>query len=305
MEATSLGAPVGEHIFLDRIVFNHLIFESIFDNLTPLEFLRFARTCRLAQSVVQGFIKRTFQINRILSRFFDDPVAFRSLQARTGTLISGSVALQFLDRTFYPESDLDIYIPPQFDREVLLWLTKNGYQFVPTKDQPATLDEAIKLGRDLGFVSGMVDDPEGYSLRPIQAVYTFRKFSLSADGSKTRVQCIVAVSAPLEVVSFHSTCVMNVISYEKAYCIYPRATLHEHCSLNNELYSSPTRPEALQKYTTRGFKFCRSLRHIADIDLGFRVAGRYIGDSLCWTLSLNTDGVGSGCVIPGTHEPLA
>ena len=42
-------------------------------------------------------------------RYFADPAAFRELQLRTGLIISGSTALQFLDRTTYEGADLDIY----------------------------------------------------------------------------------------------------------------------------------------------------------------------------------------------------
>ena len=49
-------------------------------------------------------------INNHLSRFFPDPIVFRSLQARTANLVSGSNALQFSDRTSYEEADTDVYV---------------------------------------------------------------------------------------------------------------------------------------------------------------------------------------------------
>ncbi|KIJ42145.1 hypothetical protein M422DRAFT_171479, partial [Sphaerobolus stellatus SS14] len=53
---------------------------------------------------------RAFNINDFLKRFLKDPRKFRSLQTRTGALISGSQALQLLGRTRWPDSDLDLYI---------------------------------------------------------------------------------------------------------------------------------------------------------------------------------------------------
>ncbi|KAH8092523.1 hypothetical protein BXZ70DRAFT_1010836 [Cristinia sonorae] len=312
MQAVSINPPA-ENVFVDKIVFNHFMFQTIFDNLTPLEFLRLARTCRVARAVVQRFIEQTFttKINQILSRFFTDPVAFRSLQACTGTLISGSVALQFFDRTFYPGSDLDLYIPPQSDRHVLQWFPQNGYRFAPTSAQPKDLEEAIDQGRVHGFPNDIFHEEEedywSMGTKYIKGVYTFIKPSLVENAPDLQVQCIVTENAPLDVVlSFHSTCVMNVISYEKAYCLYPRATLHDHHTVINDLPPSSSQPAALSKYKERGFTICNDIRcDEAVVDISFRLWNRSIGDSLCWSIPLDMEGVGPGYLLPGKHQPLS
>ncbi|EIW73751.1 hypothetical protein CONPUDRAFT_160756 [Coniophora puteana RWD-64-598 SS2] len=79
------------------------VYEAIFSCLSPRELIRVSRTCQVAHDAFQSFIHRAYNINRHLSRFLTDPISFQSLQARTGTLISGSNALQFLDRTRTPE----------------------------------------------------------------------------------------------------------------------------------------------------------------------------------------------------------
>ncbi|KAH8092536.1 hypothetical protein BXZ70DRAFT_898267 [Cristinia sonorae] len=313
LASTSLEA-IADHVFVDKIVFNHLIFETIFDNLTPLEFMRLGRTCQRARAVVLRFVDQKFgsKINDSLMRFFDDPVAFRSLQARTGTLISGSTALQFFDRTSYPNSDLDLYIHPQFDRDVLLWLTDNGYTFVPEEEQPARLEDAIETGRrvsrliaqGLGWI---IPHRQGeYHFKTIQSVYSFRKPSPVENEPDIRVQCMIAVHAPLEVIlSFHSTCVMNVISFEKAYSLYPRATLHERRTFVNDLAPSPARQRAYQKYTERGFHLCYgTVPNSSGVDPAFPLGNRYIGDEHCWTIPLDISGVGPGCRLPRSRKPL-
>lgn len=87
---------------------NHVIYRAILQYCSPLTLLRFKRTCRLASAAVEDYMKLAFNINRCLARFFDDPVAFRSLQARTGTVISGSAALQFFDRTLYADAGMHV-----------------------------------------------------------------------------------------------------------------------------------------------------------------------------------------------------
>ena len=50
-------------------------------------------------------------MNRALRHFVDDPCLFRSKLGEYDALVSGSFALQFFDRVFWPESDLDIFLP--------------------------------------------------------------------------------------------------------------------------------------------------------------------------------------------------
>ncbi|THH29790.1 hypothetical protein EUX98_g4388 [Antrodiella citrinella] len=197
---STLSTTSLEHFFLDRIVFNNVIQETLFLYLTPLEFLRFARTCRLVYSIVTSYVKRTFNINRFLTRYFPDLVAFRALQARTGTLLSGSNALQFLDRTYYPESDLDLYIPKQCDRKVTSWLILSGYTFVPSNGQSHDLQEAIAQSQ-----RDAADPLMPYDQGNMQAVYTFSKSPPSCSGPDLKVQCVISTIAPLELIlKFHS-----------------------------------------------------------------------------------------------------
>ncbi|KAI0084093.1 hypothetical protein BDY19DRAFT_898994, partial [Irpex rosettiformis] len=68
-----------------------------------------------------------YSINRQLLRFFDDPSAFRILQAQTGVIISGSFALQFFTQTIVSEDDLDIYAVTTARSEIGAWLLANSY----------------------------------------------------------------------------------------------------------------------------------------------------------------------------------
>lgn len=68
-------------------------------------------------------MKRAFNLDKLLSRFFSPPeiLRFRELQCSTGMLISGSTALKFFERVVYPDSDLDLYIEHRFSRQVADW----------------------------------------------------------------------------------------------------------------------------------------------------------------------------------------
>ncbi len=73
-----------------------------------------------------------WNVNNRLSRFFRNPLAFRSSLRRSDALISGSFALQFFERVTWPESDLDIMVRDgDALEEMHRYLTKSeGYSMV-------------------------------------------------------------------------------------------------------------------------------------------------------------------------------
>lgn len=186
-------------LFMEKIITNDLIFDLIFFYASPGSLIRLSWTCRMCLAAVKSYLSRAYNINRHLSRFFPDPLAFRSLQAKTGTLISGSSALQYFDRTFYPESDLDIYIPMRFKAEVGEWLLSIGYNFIPNSTQKPSFQDAV--------TNPVTEDTYGsYSMRGVSVVFTFTKPSHVDPTKELKVQAIVATVAPMEIILlFHSS----------------------------------------------------------------------------------------------------
>ncbi|PCH44988.1 hypothetical protein WOLCODRAFT_91093 [Wolfiporia cocos MD-104 SS10] len=233
----------------------HTIYDRICERLTPVSLIRMRRVSRTTYQAVQDFSYRAFDVNRRLSRFFSDPFAFRSLQARTATLISGSFALQFFDRTFYPEADLDL----------------------------------------------------------VAAVYTFVRPSDDNESQKVKLQVIVPTVSPFEcVITFHSTCVMNAISYNAAYSLYPYATFEQRQSLATN--PKDRKRAAFRKYAARGWKILSSLSPLlvpsALSDRFFVDQSRGVVDKHSWVMPLNTDGVTgpeplSPSSTPLTWDPVA
>jgi len=208
-------------ILVEQVLIRPPIFETIFSCLSPAQLLRFARTSRLARFSVSFFFHRAFNVNKHLLRFVSDPVGFRSLQARTGTLISGSNALQFLDRTFFPESDLDLYTHPGHAREVGLWLIQcEGYVFLPNEDQGTDgFDSlnwlswdpwAIAFPRtDINWEDLHVQD---YRIPGLEDIYQFEK--TIPGGPTLRLQIIAAELTPLQCIfGFHSSKSSSLFSF--------------------------------------------------------------------------------------------
>ncbi|KIJ64107.1 hypothetical protein HYDPIDRAFT_28996 [Hydnomerulius pinastri MD-312] len=234
------------------------IYELIFACLSPRTLVRVSVTCRAAYLAVAAFKHRAFNINRHLSKYFKDPLAFRSLQAATGTLISGSNALQFLDRTHYPESDLDLYTHPGHAFEVCKWLIEaEGYRFAPRETQEQEWEKEIKDDWD-GTERRITrsQDPmseEAYPLQGLAAVYTFKKYH-GPTQDQLVIQVIHSRGSPLQLIlAFHSTCVMNFITFDAAHSLYPIATFEERRSLGMP-NSRSTTESALDKYIRRGWR---------------------------------------------------
>lgn len=214
MKTTS---PIVQRHYLHSVFTRPPVFDVIFRELSPASLIRTGRTCRVARDAVSNFHSRAFNINRHLSRFFSDPIAFRSLQARTGSLISGSSALQFLDRTFYPDSDLDIYVHSgPWALEVGQWLQSEGYIFIPNSLQSPEFNgsdwfrfEAERVAQETGREATEVDlfHIQHYRIRGVISVFSFEKQTGGhSDKAKLRVQIIVGKHSPLSaILCFHSS----------------------------------------------------------------------------------------------------
>ena len=171
--------------------------DTLFNYLTPASLIRTALTCRAAKLAVATYMQGAFDINKHLSRFFPDPVAFRSLQARTGSLISGSNALQFLNRTVYKKSDVDLYVPQWNAKVMVEFLHSLGYEYCPSPELP-DLQAALELDSPPAQSSSI------YELRGVIAVLRFLNPTLSKDGP-LEVQ-VMTTKVPVEcVLHFHSS----------------------------------------------------------------------------------------------------
>ncbi|KAH9947178.1 hypothetical protein B0H21DRAFT_822098 [Amylocystis lapponica] len=273
---------------------------------SPAALVQTAATCRVAKDSVNSYIRYAFNINRRLCRYFSDPLAFRSLQARTATLISGSFALQFFDRSFCPTSDLNLYVYKRHRREVGRWLLSVGYTFAPMRDQLPDFEKAV--------VERSTLESKVFPVSEIAFLFNFTKAART--GGTLKVQLVVAVDTPVKVIlCSHSTCVMNVISFEKAYCLYARGTLEEHRSLVNRTTNRYViYHQDLDKYAARGWNILMRLPPPPDDDDNHSdwepIHNRWIDDKWSWVVPLDIVGVTyppaptpSSCAM--VHDPVA
>ena len=129
-----------------KILQETLLYKIFLSHLSPASLICLGHTCVTAHTAVNKLNCHAFDIQKHFKNFFVNPIEFQSLQSHTGTIVSGSNALQFFDRTCYIGSDMDIYVHPGHALEVGLWLIKEeGYTFLPSRSQHGqTFENLVK-----------------------------------------------------------------------------------------------------------------------------------------------------------------
>ncbi|KAE9402677.1 hypothetical protein BT96DRAFT_990910 [Gymnopus androsaceus JB14] len=262
--------------------------------LSPQERLYYSLINKESYEIVSSFSRRAFRVEKVLWPYFDhnEIDEFRMIQYHTGTLISGSTALQFFDLTVYESSDLDLYVDTKHCSFLGEFLLRIGYQFQPFKHQKLgfhkALAETISGDRNerriMRWMNGEFEERfEDYEGNGIATVFNFVR-----DGRT--IQVVVAETCAMDVIfAFHSTCVMNIISHSHAYSLYPRATFIDRiASRNIKFRGLRTRHEAArEKYRQRGWE----LIDIPSASVALRRCpefsdARCVGDSACWVIRL-------------------
>ncbi|KAF9072630.1 hypothetical protein BDP27DRAFT_1320313 [Rhodocollybia butyracea] len=268
--------------------------DLVIRELSPQDRLYYSLINRECYEIVSSFNRRAFRVEKVLLRFFNQSEIdqFRMIQYHTGTLISGSTALQFFDLTIYEDSDLDLYVDIRYCSPLGKFLLRIGYQFQPFKYQKSKFDEALAeaVSHDIDVRIRRSEDQESretweYETRGIASVFNFIR-----DGRM--VQVIVSERCAMDVIlAFHSTCVINIISASHAYSLYPRATFIDRVALRNLRFrSTQARHDAArEKYGQRGWAMVgspfasRALYRCSEF-----ADTRCVGDSACWAIKLAT-----------------
>ncbi|KAJ3550923.1 hypothetical protein NM688_g4972 [Phlebia brevispora] len=280
--------------FIEDLLCNNCINTAILDACSPATLMKLAVSCRDAHAVIEAYIRIRFTLDRCLRPFFEDVPAFRRLQAEAAVLISGPAALQFFlcippsqqrRHVHKPgslcneynvrclNSDLDLYVHRDERIKVGKWLLESGYKFLSRPAQCADFLEAA--------TSRLIDRAKAFdsSQFGIAAVFTFQKEPARI------IQLITTVLPPLEVILFsHSSYELNVISYNTAWCLYPRSTLQKRQTLL--LQPGGIESNALIQCTHLGFQFVASTPP-NDPTFLYNHA-RWLGDQYTWTIKLDT-----------------
>lgn len=188
-------------------LFEHFIASLSVDNLVHLlsyvslaQILALEATSVRAYQTIQTYREEVWNIDAHLSPWFPDPKEFRSLLGDCNAVVSGSHVLQFLERSKYLGSDIDIFISLPGVLRMGLWLRDClGYKLNWIK--PWYFDATVEALCDRvrrGVIGG-----------GILTVFEFVRYvgTPSASVIQQRVQLIVVNGEPFQFVAlnFHSS----------------------------------------------------------------------------------------------------
>ncbi|KZV93094.1 hypothetical protein EXIGLDRAFT_717624 [Exidia glandulosa HHB12029] len=275
------------------------VFDALYEYCGPGTLCRVAKTCNGAHQAVDNYLTHTLNATRLFARFFglQDALEFRRLQAQLEFIVSGSQALQLLGRTVYPKSDLDIYVFPLDAERLGHWLIAHGYQYLRWNAvgvQHEDFDAALAAMPPLVETATRTEilHHEKYGIPNVRDAFNFKKrgpgsdlsVPLEDDHHALQVQIIVADITPVQVVlGFHATMVMNFITWNRVFSLYPAGTFEHRRALVT--YDKDRHFDlAMIKYAARGFRIDSHLFDDETARGPFKFGTR-------WVVKLDTTGI--------------
>ncbi|TRM55341.1 hypothetical protein BD626DRAFT_552792 [Schizophyllum amplum] len=231
--------------------------------MSDVELARMSLTCVELHEAVVAYFERAYDLTRALEKYMpaDFIGPFRSMQHASGAVISGSFALKFMGRLNFSEGDLDLY--------------SLGYSYSPRSAQEKNFELAATI---LQPAPPSNEEEAGYrSGSPYRS--TIDAFTFMRDGVKVQIMtCRYGVVKA--VLGFHSTAVMNIITCDSGYSLYPRETFENKRTLAS--YSPSLHGIALAKYERRGWLIVLDPVHTEVINprKEFGRLFRYVGDDM-------------------------
>ncbi|PPQ81904.1 LOW QUALITY PROTEIN: hypothetical protein CVT26_003944 [Gymnopilus dilepis] len=269
---------------------------KLFHTCDILSLIALSKTSRILGGFFAAYRQRVWDPDMHYKRWFYDVDYFKSLLRGCGAVVSGSFALQFFGRFFYPSSDMDIFLRVAGAEDMCSWLLDEGYTYAGDASQ------YNELGHNslLHFPRAVMNKSSFHD--PLLAVYAFHKVKKQANGveDELRVQVIVVDTDPIQHVlfDFHSiislvfvfdvdvtlAAVINFLTADEGYSVFPWATFVERisyvCRIRQE---SEARIEGwTKKYEGRGFLVSGG----GSSPNPTLVRGRrFVGDKFTWRIS--------------------
>lgn len=235
---------------------------SLMSRLGTRDCLRLGATSKYLSMVVRD----EWNLHSVLRRFVYGVDDLMEMIRKTRSVISGSVALQYLARVVYHESDLDIYSRDNFSTSALIeYITlAEGYTVY---ERPAA-EEMEESG----------------ALR-------FRTDTLvrKSDGAKIQIMTTRRNVVDAVVTTFYTTAVVNIITGYAAYSMFPKATFVDARMYLLKEARSEREKRGIEKYSNRGFELCPVTTGIEELQVV-----RKLDDEYSWRMLHRREGVLGG-----------
>ncbi|KAK0219149.1 hypothetical protein IW262DRAFT_1274190, partial [Armillaria fumosa] len=219
--------------------------------LEPPELLRYGTCSRLAFAWVSDTISYLYSTCKLLQEFFtanESYHIFRETQKRHGVLVSGSQVTGFFvhDTTSFKASNLDLYVNTKRESFLAIALIQVGYMLYTDLSR-----ENVDQSDDNELLSAMGNHEMILCTKYVcSAIASIKEYH----NDEGKIIQVIASHRPLMdiIFGFHSTCIMNVISYHYAYCLYPSATICDRVSVAH-IGDDMNSIQARDKWSARGW----------------------------------------------------
>ncbi|KAF9077793.1 hypothetical protein BDP27DRAFT_1357189 [Rhodocollybia butyracea] len=258
----------------DRTINTPFIFFNEFN--TPM-ILILRRVNHFMDNHASTFLNNAMDIRHTMNRFFRSPMEygeFQDLQAYTGALVSGSIALQYFSREEY-ESDLDVFCELSKCVELAQWLQRIGYEYEASKKQ--------KLGFNNDYRRVILEQSQ------------LRVIHQPPDLPENEYRSDIHFNVDHWKQCYHSTPVRqlsNVLAMAQALriALFPRTTLVEHRTVVfNQGKPFEQQLTSLKKWNDRDYPYSKTPNWQSVIDFRCEFYGgttRFPRDSFCYSREL-------------------
>jgi len=163
------------------------------------------RTSKTLKSVLEAYTTIAWDLNRRFKPWFSDIKGFRRALHEANGVVSGSQALQFFDRDYYPDSDMDIFVRAGGVETMSKWLTRHSYTY---KDESLSQSN-ISLKERIFALSARAIESKSNTDRPMLGVFNFTKPKRGKTEKRGvfKVQVIAVDIEPIKYIlfEFHSS----------------------------------------------------------------------------------------------------
>ncbi|KZT61757.1 hypothetical protein CALCODRAFT_506080 [Calocera cornea HHB12733] len=175
-----------------------------------------AQVSQCSRIHMQVHAQHRWDFDRALLPYLPDPHGFRMLMAETRTIISGIFALAFLHGHTRETTVLDVLSPSINGSRVLHYFLHRGYSI--HSSQP--------------FIWINSHTANSFATFDLHSDSIHSVFNLQRGAAHVRlILCKEYVEPSAMIFEAPSTCLMNFITWNKAFCLYPGATLVQRASL--------------------------------------------------------------------------
>ncbi|KAL8850110.1 MAG: hypothetical protein Q9221_004927 [Calogaya cf. arnoldii] len=192
------------------------------------------------------------------------------MMGETNALISGSFAIQFFERKFWPDSDLDMYVKEGEESDALR--------------RYLVMSEGYKLEESPGAIDYMMTN-----------LVTIRKYTRPVAGienTSTKIHVIGTSDIPIQAIlnGFYTTVVVNIVTWNMAYSLHPRMTFIQRKGYMqkelNKFFS-----QQVAKYSARGWTIQTTPLPNDHRDNRPIREHRRVGDPYSWEITLDVSKV--------------